>query len=179
MFLDLAEAVKRAPAIRARAARDVRGIVAVHDSLVRLLQVCLLVAACGVPSAAALKPARSTCSSTRSRSKGALYRPSEPPRDVAVLLIHRVNNYLGHRAAGELSKRGFLVLTMNSRFDNNEAAVIWEVIALDVKQGVEFLRRQPGIRRVVLFGHSGGAATLSFYQAVAEKGRRSAATRRS
>ena len=102
--------------------------------------------------------------------KGALYRPNEAPRDVAVLLIHRVNNYLGHLAARELSNRGFLVLTMNSRFDNNEASVIWEVIALDVKQGVEYLRRQPGIRKVVLFGHSGGAATLSFYQAVAEKG---------
>ncbi len=102
--------------------------------------------------------------------KGALYRPSEAPRDVAVLLIHRVNNYLGHLAARELSNRGFLVLAMNSRFDNNEAAVIWEVIALDVKQGIEYLRRQPGIRKVVLFGHSGGAATLSFYQAVAEKG---------
>ena len=102
--------------------------------------------------------------------KAALYRPTDAPRDVAVLLIHRVNNYLGHLAARELSNRGFLVLTMNSRFDNNEAAVIWEFIALDVKQGVEYLRRQPGIRKVVLFGHSGGAATLSFYQAVAEKG---------
>jgi hypothetical protein len=70
--------------------------------------------------------------------KGALYRPADSPRDVALLLIHRVNNYLGHRAAVELSNRGFLVLTMNSRFDNNEASVIWEVIALDVKQGVEF-----------------------------------------
>jgi hypothetical protein len=64
--------------------------------------------------------------------KGALYRPAESPRDVAVLLIHRVNNYLGHLAARELSNRGFLVLAMNSRFDNNEASVIWEVIALDV-----------------------------------------------
>ena len=31
---------------------------------------------------------------------------------------------------------------MNSRFDNNEAAVLWEQIALDVKTGVEFLKRQ-------------------------------------
>jgi hypothetical protein len=89
---------------------------------------------------------------------------------VGVLLIHRVNNYLGHLAASELAKRGFLVLAMNSRFDNNEAAVIWEQIALDVRTGVEFLQKQPSIRKVVLFGHSGGAATLSFYQAVAEKG---------
>ena len=103
--------------------------------------------------------------------KGALYRPdngSEP--DIGVLLIHRVNNYLGHLAASELARRGFLVLAMNSRFDNNEASVLWEQIALDVKTGVEYLRKQGGVRRVVLFGHSGGAATLSFYQAVAEKG---------
>ena len=103
--------------------------------------------------------------------KGALYRPeSVDEATVGVLLIHRVNNYLGHIAAIELARRGFLVLAMNSRFDNNEAAVIWETIALDVKTGVEFLKKQGGVRKVVLLGHSGGAATLSFYQAVAEKG---------
>ena len=32
------------------------------------------------------------------------------------------------------------------------------------------MRKQRGVRKVVLFGHSGGAATLSFYQAVAEQG---------
>ena len=104
-------------------------------------------------------------------AKGVLYRPdTRRAPDVAVLLIHRVNNYLGHLAAVELSRRGFLVLAMNSRFDNNEAAVIWELIALDVKNGMEFLRRQAGVKKVVLFGHSGGGATLSFYQSVAEKG---------
>ena len=103
--------------------------------------------------------------------KGALYRPDGGGNaDIGVLLIHRVNNYLGHIAASELARRGFLVLAMNSRFDNNEASVLWERIALDVKTGVEYLRKQGGVRRVILFGHSGGAATLSFYQAVAEKG---------
>jgi hypothetical protein len=103
--------------------------------------------------------------------KGVLYRPeSGDVPAIGVLLIHRVNNYLGHLAGPELARRGFLVLAMNSRFDNNEAAVVWEHLALDVKTGVEFLKRQGGVRTVVLFGHSGGAATLSFYQAVAEKG---------
>jgi hypothetical protein len=103
--------------------------------------------------------------------KGALYRPdSGDAPAIGVLLIHRVNNYLGHLAGTELARRGFLVLAMNSRFDNNEASVVWEHLALDVKTGVEFLKRVGGVRTVVLFGHSGGAATLSFYQAVAEKG---------
>jgi len=104
-------------------------------------------------------------------AKGALYKPDEgPAQRVAVLIMHRTSNFLPHLGARELSKRGFLVLAMNPRFDNNEAAVKWEEIALDVSSGVVFLRKQPGIKKVVLFAHSGGGATMSFYQAVAEKG---------
>lgn len=103
--------------------------------------------------------------------KGALYKPdSGPAPHVAVLLTHRTANFLSHIATRELSKRGFLVLAMNPRSDNNEAAVHWEDNALDVKSGVEFLRNQPGITKVLLLGHSGGGPTMSFYQAVAEKG---------
>lgn len=103
--------------------------------------------------------------------KGALYKPDAQaaPR-VGILIMHRTGNFLSHIGARELSKRGFLVLAMNPRFENSEAAVMWEDIALDVKSGVEFLRKQPGIAKVILFGHSGGGATMTFYQAVAEKG---------
>lgn len=104
-------------------------------------------------------------------SKGALYRPdSGPAPHVAILVMHRTSNVMSGLPTSELSKRGFMVLGMNPRFDNNEASVHWEDIALDVKQGVEFLRKQPGITKVVLLGGSGGGPTMSFYQAVAEKG---------
>jgi pimeloyl-ACP methyl ester carboxylesterase len=103
--------------------------------------------------------------------KGALYKPdSGPAPHVAILLIHRTANFLSHIGARELSRRGFLVLAMNPRSDNNEAAVKWEDNALDVRSGVEFLRRQPGITKVLLLGHSGGGPAMTFYQAVAEKG---------
>ena len=103
--------------------------------------------------------------------KGALYKPDTGPApQVAILTMHRTANRLAHLATTELSKRGFLVLAMNPRFDNNEAAVKWEDIALDVKSGVEFLRKQPGITKVILLGGSGGGPTMSFYQAVAENG---------
>jgi dienelactone hydrolase len=46
----------------------------------------------------------------------------------------------------------------------------FEDIARDIKQGVEFLRRQPGISRVILVGFSGGGPSTTFYQATAEKG---------
>ncbi len=106
-----------------------------------------------------------------STAKGALYKPdSGPAPRVGVVLTHRTANFLSHIATRELSRRGFLVLAMNPRFENNESAVIWDDIALDIKSGVEFLRRQPGIAKVVLFGHSGGGTSMSYYQAVAEKG---------
>lgn len=106
-----------------------------------------------------------------STTKGVLYKPdSGPPPKVGVVLTHRTANFLSHIATRELSARGFLVLAMNPRFENNESAVIWDEIALDIKSGVEFLRRQPGIAKVVLFGHSGGGTSMSYYQSVAEKG---------
>ena len=89
---------------------------------------------------------------------------------MAFLLAHRTANYLNHIGCRELSARGYLVLCFNTRFQNNEAAVRWEATALDVKAAVDFARSQPGITKVILFGHSGGGPLMSFYQAVAEKG---------
>src|SRR5438094_168338 len=103
--------------------------------------------------------------------KGALYKPDTGPAPhVAVLLIHRTASFLSHPATRELAARGFLVLGMNPRSDNNESAVDFEANALDIKSGVEFLRQQPGITKIVLWGHSGGGPATSFYQAVAEEG---------
>jgi len=106
-----------------------------------------------------------------SDTKGALYEPdSGPAPTIGVLVIHRTANFMETLACTELSKRGFLTLCMNPRSDNNEAAVWWNDIPLDVKTGVEFLRAQKGIEGVVLWGHSGGGPTTTFYQAVAENG---------
>jgi pimeloyl-ACP methyl ester carboxylesterase len=103
--------------------------------------------------------------------KGVLYRPdSNPSPNVAVIIIHRTSNYLQHAGCTQLSQRGLMVLCMNSRFDNNEALVNWELIALDVRRGVDYLRNTQKISKVILFGHSGGGPTTTYYQAVAEKG---------
>jgi pimeloyl-ACP methyl ester carboxylesterase len=104
-------------------------------------------------------------------AKAALYRPdSGPAPHVGVLVMHRTSNYLAHRACTELSRRGFLMLCMNTRYENNEILVDFEKLPLDVKAGVEILRRQPGITKVVLFAHSGGGPLMSLYQAIAENG---------
>ena len=104
--------------------------------------------------------------------KGALYMPDAPlpAPHVGIVVMHRTSNFMSALACTELSKRGFAVLCMNPRSDNNEAAVRFETIPLDVRAGVQFLKSQPGITRIVLWGWSGGGATMTLYQSVAENG---------
>ena len=103
--------------------------------------------------------------------KAVLYFPDEMPAPhIGVLFTHRTSNYLGRSECTELAARGYLVLCMNPRSDNNAARTIWELNAVDVGAGVKFLRQQEGIESVLLFGRSGGGGTTSFYQAVAENG---------
>ena len=105
------------------------------------------------------------------RVQAALYKPdSGPAPHVAFLVAHRTANNLSTNACTELSKRGFMVLCFNTRFINNEAQVRWEETPLDVKAAVEFARKQPGITKVVLLGHSGGSPLMSLYEAIAENG---------
>jgi hypothetical protein len=103
--------------------------------------------------------------------QGLYWVPSSGPiSHIAFLAIHRTADFLRHNSTQELPQRGFSVLGMNARFKNNEESVNWELIALDVRAGVRFLRSQPGITKVILIGHSGGGPTTSYYQAVAENG---------
>jgi pimeloyl-ACP methyl ester carboxylesterase len=103
--------------------------------------------------------------------QGLYWVPSTGPiSHIAFLAIHRTGDYLAHVSTQELPRRGYSVLGMNSRFKNNEASVDWELIALDVRAGVRYLRSQAGITKVILIGHSGGGPTTSFYQAVAQNG---------
>ncbi len=99
-----------------------------------------------------------------SATKGAFFTPdSGPAPKVAFLAIHRTSNFMSMIGNAELAKRGFAVLGMNPRSDNNEASVRFEDIALDIKQGVEFLRKQAGIEKVILIGFSGGGPSTTFY----------------
>ena len=60
------------------------------------------------------------------------------------------------------------MLCANPSSDNNEALVDWENMPLDVQRGVNFLKSQPGISKVILWAHSGGGPLMTFYQAVAQ-----------
>jgi len=139
----------------------------------RIVALCAL-SAIGTQAGAAA-PAPTFIQFSPSATKGALYMPDSavfPTPHIGVIVMHRNSNYLSHISTKELPARGFVVLGMNPRCDNNEAACApWENNALDVKQGVTYLRTKvPGITKVVLLGHSGGGPTMTFYEAVAEKG---------
>ena len=69
----------------------------------------------------------------RGISKAALYKPdSGPAPHVGILAMHRTSNYLNHPACTELSRRGFLMLCMNTRYENNEAMVDFEKLPLEI-----------------------------------------------
>ncbi|MBX3521879.1 MAG: hypothetical protein KF807_01595 [Xanthobacteraceae bacterium] len=103
-------------------------------------------------------------------ASAALHRPQGGKARIGLLVMHRSANYLNHVAAVELAKRGYMVLCMNSRFQNNEVQMNFEKLPRDVVRGVEFLRKQDGMESVLFFAHSGGGPLLSFYQALAENG---------
>src|SRR4051812_15389291 len=141
----------------------------------RLATAAAAFAAIACSTAYAAAPAPIFVQFSPSATKGALYMPDPAVNahpTTGVIVMHRNSNYLSHISTKELPARGFVVLGMNPRCDNNEAACApWENNALDVKSGVNYLRTKvPGIQRVVLLGHSGGGPTMTFYQAVAEKG---------
>jgi hypothetical protein len=104
--------------------------------------------------------------------KGALYMPdaAQPAPHVGILVMHRTSNFMNALACTELSRRGFAVLCMNPRSDNNEALVRFETIPIDVNAGVQFLKHQRGVTKIILWGWSGGGATMTFYESLAENG---------
>jgi hypothetical protein len=106
---------------------------------------------------------------------GVLYEPVTPGEksQIGVFVMHASGDYLQHSSCTELSKRGYRVLCANnatSKMGNAPMDRSTDRILLDAKLGVAYLRKYPGIRKVVLFGHSGGGVLMSSYQNIAENG---------
>lgn len=105
---------------------------------------------------------------------GVLYEPvaGGDRSGVAVLVMHPGGDYLEFSAGNELARRGYRVLCANASTAKsgigNDVGI--EQLLSEVKLGVEYLRALPGVRKVVLFGHSGGGALMSAYQNIAENG---------
>jgi hypothetical protein len=103
--------------------------------------------------------------------KAVLYSPApDSTARVAVVNMHEDGNRLADIACTELVKRGFYVLCMNGRSDNNEALDFWNDLPLDVATGVKYLKETVKASKILLYGGSGGAPLMTFYQNVAQNG---------
>ena len=105
----------------------------------------------------------------RALAQGWLY--SRGGEDTVVCLMHPRADFAHHYAVTGLVERGYAVFCENSRWLNNDATLLHEVVLLDVAAGVAAMRER--FDRVVLCGNSGGGSLYTFYlhQALAPPGR--------
>ena len=95
-----------------------------------------------------------------------LYTPEGRQSGTGIVALHSDSDYLSFPGGPGMARRGFLTLCANVE---NPADPLEKKLQ-SVKLAVEEMKRRPGIDRVVLLGHSGGATLMSLYQAVAENG---------
>lgn len=97
---------------------------------------------------------------------GMLYEPVElcEKSEIAIINVHSASDYLDFPIAAELAKRGY------RSFGGQVFGKTLDEKMLDIKRIVEFLRAIPGVKKVVLMGHSGGATLMTAYQKAAENG---------
>jgi hypothetical protein len=105
---------------------------------------------------------------------GVLYAPDTPGEKAttAVLIMHSGADYLTFPGCTELAKRGYRAFCVNNSSSKSGAANDGQIdqVLLELKAAMLRLRAEPGVRRVVLLGHSGGGTIMSAYQMIAEGG---------
>lgn len=99
---------------------------------------------------------------------GVLYAPENDAdcKNVAVMVMHSDADYLNFPAGKALASHGYRTLQANV----SRVTETLDKKLLDVKTCIEYLKTLPGVEKVVLLGHSGGATLMSCYQAAAENG---------
>lgn len=99
--------------------------------------------------------------------RSVLYEPVIPNEKsrIGILVMHSDADYMTHDIC-EMARFGYRVLCAKVCNPNQ----ILDQRILNVKAAVCFLREYPGIEKIVLWGHSGGATLLSAYQRIAENG---------
>jgi hypothetical protein len=86
--------------------------------------------------------------------------------------MHSGADYTTYSACSELARRGYWVLCANNStaksgaFDEGGL----DRTMLEAGAAVGWLRTGPGVRKIVLWGHSGGASVMTAYQMIAEGG---------
>lgn len=90
-----------------------------------------------------------------------------------ILILHPSADVLLNPSwAEQLAQRGYRVLSANSAYNHvgMTSDYDWNELLLQVAKAVEYLRNEPGIEKVILWGNSGGGAMMSAYQNIATNG---------
>lgn len=119
-------------------------------------------------------PARTSFVHLARNVPGVLYEPAVigPKAETAVFVMHSSVDYLSFSACTELSQRGYRVLCANNSTSKSGVSNdgVLDQVLTEAGAGVAYLRHLPGVKHVVLLGHSGGGTVMSAYQLVAEGG---------
>jgi hypothetical protein len=103
-----------------------------------------------------------------------LYEPVNPgPKaQIAIFTMHSAGDELTTSTCTELSKRGYRVFCVNNSNDKsrNFNDGVLDQVNLETKKAVAWLRKYPGVKKIVLWGHSGGSTVATSYQDIAENG---------
>ncbi|MCD8053256.1 MAG: alpha/beta hydrolase [Lachnospiraceae bacterium] len=95
------------------------------------------------------------------------YMPINPTEtsQIAVVIMHCDQNYMGIKMGPALAARGYHVLACES-FEGGEIDRKLEML----DGSIRYLRQNEDIEKIVLMGHSGGATLMTAYQSIAENG---------
>jgi pimeloyl-ACP methyl ester carboxylesterase len=101
------------------------------------------------------------------KSRGLLYLPARgKPRAVA-MMAHPRGDFSQHYTIPYWVEAGFAAFAHNTRYLNNDSAMLHENLLLDVAAAMRFLREEAGFERIVMLGNSGGGSLLAYYDAEA------------
>ncbi|MEZ5572158.1 MAG: alpha/beta fold hydrolase [Halioglobus sp.] len=97
-----------------------------------------------------------------------LMRPPGSKSDTVIIFMHPIGGgeYLPLPMA--LAKAGHHVIYCQSRYPNNDTALIMEKVAVDLGECIRDAKERLGYSRVILGGWSGGGSLALFYQRQAE-----------
>jgi hypothetical protein len=104
---------------------------------------------------------------------GVLYEPITPNEksQIGILVMRSSGNYLTNPVCAYMSIRGYRALCANTSAGVGDGGDInMDRVLLNTKAAVTFLRKYPGVRKVLLFGHSEGGSLMTAYQDIAENG---------
>ncbi|MBI2368699.1 MAG: alpha/beta hydrolase [Deltaproteobacteria bacterium] len=96
-----------------------------------------------------------------------LYLPARGRPETALVAMHPATQAAQNYAGKPFAREGYAFLNVKSRYAGDDSTLIFEEVLLDIAAGVQFLR-DAGMRRIVMYGHSGGASLTAYYQSQAE-----------